>query len=126
MKRFFQIIKKKKHKRFVIVLWAFLIAIELLCPLFCDVPAFAAGQNSPPSIVQNRSENKEFKIISDFQSTQDENFCNDECLCHGMAILGIGFITPEKKFFRSERIAFLTFNPYTNSLSPPHHPPKIA
>jgi hypothetical protein len=124
MKRFFQIIKKKKHKRIFSVMWVFLIAIELFCPVFCDEPAYAAQQNSPISIVQSLSENEDSAAISDYQSTQEEKVCNDECLCHATAIIGIGFSTPEKSFFRSERIAFLTSNPYTNSLPPPYHPPK--
>ena len=131
MKRFFQIIKKKKHKRRLSVLWVFLIALELFCPVFCDEPAFAAEQKSPLSFVQTVSENdtmtnEESATISGYQATQDEGICTDECLCHATAIPGISFPLPEKSFFRSEPIAFLIAAPYTNSLSPPHLPPKIS
>lgn len=126
MKRFFQIIKKKKHLRLLSVMWVFLVMIEMLCPIFCAEPAFAAQQNSPASIVQSLSENEKAAATSDYHSSHDHKACSDECLCQGTAIVGIGFSTPEKTFFRSERIAFLTSNPYTNSLSPPHQPPKIS
>lgn len=131
MKRFFQIIKKKKHKRQLSVLWVFLILVELFCPVFCDEPAFAARQSSPSSIVQTASQsdsitNEKSVVILDYQATQDEKNCDDECLCHATAILGISFSSPEKSFFSKDRIAFLTSTPYTNSLSPPHQPPKIS
>jgi len=131
MKRFFQIIKKKKHKRQLSVLWVFLILVELFCPVFCDEPAFATRQSSPSSIVQTASQsdsvtNEKSVTILDYQATQDEKNCDDECLCHATAILGISFSSPEKSFFSKDRIAFLTSTPYTNSLSPPHQPPKIS
>lgn len=126
MKRLFQIIKKKKHKRLLSAMWVFLIATELFCPVFCDEPVFAAQQNSPSLIAQSLSEHEESAAISDSQSTQEEKVCNDECLCHATPIISIAFLAPEKTFFSGERIAFSTSSPYFNSLSPPHQPPKIS
>lgn len=131
MKRFFQTIKKRKHKRQFSVLWVFLIAIELFCPVFCDEPAFAAEQKSPPSFVQTVSENdtvtnEESATISGYQAAQEEEICTDECLCHATAIPGVSFPSQEKSFYRGEPIAFLITAPYTNSLSPPHLPPKTS
>lgn len=126
MKSFSQVVNKKKHKRQFVVLWMFLIALELFCPVFCDEPTFAAQPDSPVSIVQILSENDESAAISDYQAAEDEKICNDECLCHATPIVGMACSVPEKSFFRNERIAFLTSNPYTNSLSPPHRPPKIS
>lgn len=131
MKRFFQIIKKRKHKRRFGVLLMFLIAVELFCPVFCDEPAFAAERKAPSSFVQTVSENaavtnEESAVISGYQTTEGEEICTDECLCHATAIPAVSIPLPEKSFFRGAPIAFLITAPYTNSLSPPHQPPKIS
>ena len=134
MKRFFQIIKKKKHKRRAGALWLFLIVLELFCPVLCDEPAaFAAQQNSPASIVQNFSEpdeataaGKESTSISDYDQGDEQPLCNDECLCHAVAVPNASIASLKESSFSGERIIFSTPGFYTNSLSPPHQPPKIS
>jgi hypothetical protein len=132
MKRFFQTIKKKKHKRLVGVLWLSLIALELFCPVLCDEPSFvAAQQKSPASIVQTFSETNdvdgnELTSASDYGEADEQALCNDECLCHATALPGLSFASLKEPSFRGERIAFSTAGFYTNSLSPPHQPPKIS
>lgn len=132
MQHLSRIIKKKKYKRLLGVLWVFLIAIELFCPVFCDEPAFAAKQNSQVSIVQKLSAREDVAnsestdSISDESGAEDQPVCNDECLCHATAVLGISVASLKEAHFRGERIAFITGAPVTNSLSPPHQPPKIS
>ena len=50
MKRFFQVIKKKKHKRRFAALCLFLIALELFCPVLSDekISLAAARQADSP------------------------------------------------------------------------------
>lgn len=85
MKHFFQIIKKKKNKRRLSVLWVFLIVIELLCPVFCDEPTFAATQSSTTALERNFTESENGLIdeaISASESRAQENqqtVCNDDC-----------------------------------------------
>ncbi len=134
MKRFFQTIKKKKHKRQFCVLWLFLIVLELFCPVLCDEPAaLAAQQNSPAQIVQNFSEpddataaGKESTSISDYDQGDEQPLCNDECLCHAVAVPNASIASLKESSFSGERIIFSTPGFYTNSLSPPHQPPKIS
>lgn len=132
MKRFFQAIKKKKHKRQVGVLWLFLIVLELFCPVLCDEPSFAARQNSPASVVQNFSEtndartDKESASISNYDEADEQPLCNDECLCHATAVPNASIAALKESSFSGERIVFSTPSLYTNSLSPPHQPPKIS
>ena len=132
MQHLYRIIKKKKYKRLLGVLWVFLIAIELFCPVFCDEPSFAAEQNSQAAIVQKLSASEDVAIsessdsISDEGAAQDQPVCNDECLCHATAVPGISVGSLKEVHFRGERIAFLTSETITTSLSPPHQPPKIA
>lgn len=131
MKRFFQIIKKKKHKRRLGVVWLFLIVIELFCPVLCDEPAFAAAQHaSQISIAQNFSETddtgNEIASASDYEEADEQSLCDDECLCHVTAVPSVAIASLKELNFRGERIIFSTPGIYTNSLSPPHQPPKIS
>jgi hypothetical protein len=133
MKRFFQTIKKKKYKRQFCVLWVFLIAIELFCPVFCDEPAFAAQQSSSTSsVVRNVAENDgdvaETTISASAFEAQDDRQpdCNDECLCHATAIPGITISSLKETVLPGERIAFSTAAPAVGSHSPPYQPPKFS
>lgn len=131
MKRFFQTIKKKKHKRRFGALWLFLIALELFCPVLCDEPAFAAQQNSPTSSIQILSETdhidgSELTSASDYEEAGDQPLCNDECLCHATAVPNASIALLKELSFSGEQIVFSTPVFYTNSLSPPHQPPKIS
>jgi hypothetical protein len=132
MKRFFQIIKKKKHKRQFGALWLFLIVLELFCPVLCDEPAFtAAKKNSPTSSVQilsetNHTDGSKLTSVSDYGEADEHPLCNDECLCHATAVPNASIASLKELSFSGERIVFSTPGFYTNSLSPPHQPPKIS
>ena len=132
MKRFFQIIKKKKHKRRFSALCLFLVMIELLCPVFCDEPTFAAAQSSPATLKRSFAEsNKDSneKSFSAAESRTQENqqtVCNDECFCHATAIPNLIILPKEPAIFHSEQIAFRCGEPVHNSLPPPYLPPKFS
>ncbi len=132
MKRFFKIIKKKKQKRRFSALCLFLIVIELLCPVFCDEPTFAAEQASPPtferSFTESDKDSNEKSVSASESGAQDnqQTLCNDECFCHATAIPNLIIPPKEPAFFRSKRIAFHFGEPIYNSLPPPYHPPKLS
>jgi hypothetical protein len=129
----FKTIRKKRNKRRLSVLWLFLITIELFCPALCGNPTFAAETSSPSTnISRDDRENSKCEQISvsDCQSQnrdgqqQQKVICNDECLCHAVAMHAMPFSTQKPTSRRNEKIAFLFSNPIFNSLPPPHRPPK--
>lgn len=132
MKRFFQIIKKKKHKRRFSAFCLFLIVIELLCPVFCDEPTFAAAQTSPATLERSfiesdkGSNEKSFSAAERRTPENQQTVCNDECFCHATAVLNLIIPPKEPAFFHSEQIAFHFGEPVYNSLPPPYHPPKLS
>lgn len=133
MKRFFQTIKKKKHKRLFGVLWLFLIVMELFCPVLCDEPAFAAETlTARTSISVNSSEandeaeNKSISVSDSQAQDEQHTACNDECLCHATAIPNAVASTFRELVTTGEQIAFSSANPVFGSFSPPHRPPKIS
>lgn len=135
MTRFFRIIKKKKNKRRLTALWLFLVVIELFCPVLGDEAVFAASQYAPPAattISKNfspKGSNLD-RISVAFSLNQEQHppqtCCNDDCLCHGMAMLSLPVSIEKSSFFRSERTTSSVRNSFFNSPSPPYPPPKIS
>lgn len=134
MYRIFHIVKKKKNLRRLSVVCLLLVAIELFCPIFCESVSFAAKSNfSTPeanlSIKQKTNSPDDYSLAASDglgQDHQNPTDCNDECICHAMAIPGTNFVMPKEPFVLSERIAFHFDEPVLNSLAPPYHPPKIS
>ena len=132
MKRFFQIIKKKKHKRRFSALCLFLVMIELLCPVFCDEPTFAAAQISPATLERSFAETnkdsneKSFSAAESRTQQNQQTGCKDECFCHATAIPNVFILPKEPAFFPSEQIAFQFSELVYNSLPPPYLPPKFS
>ena len=132
MKSIFKTIKKKGSLRRLSVLWLFLIAIEFLCPVFCDGQTSAAeidGTQSRTIVSVERKDISAETYISTC-SHQDRNHeqtsCNDECLCHATAIPNLGIITHKESTVHSEPIAFNFTGPILGSLPPPDLPPKLS
>lgn len=131
MKRFFQVIKKKKHKRRFAVLCLFLIALELFCPLLGDEPTLAfQQQNAPTSLVRNSDDDdskENYVSASDSEAQNNQQtVCTDECFCHATALPNACIPPLKEPFVRQETVAFNFGEPVTNSLPPPYHPPKIS
>lgn len=133
MTRFFQIIKKKRHKRRFSALCLFLIVIELLCPVFCDEPAFVASAQTSPATLERsfiesgkESNEKSFSAAESGAQENQQTVCNDECFCHATAIPNLIIPPKEPAYLRSEPIAFHFGAPVYNSLPPPYHPPKLS
>lgn len=132
MSRIFRIIKKKKNKRRLTALWLLLVAIELFCPALCGNPTFAAETSSPPANISSDDQKNskcEQISVSDCRSQnqngqQQQIICNDECLCHAVAMRAIPFSIQKPTTRSNEKIAFLFSSPIFNSLPPPHRPPK--
>lgn len=132
MKSFYAVIKKKRNLRRLSAVWLFLLAVELLCPVFCDETVNAAEINSPQSatvssISYESNVNTDDASISSYDQTGDnhgQTVCNDECLCHATAIPGIDITAFKPIMVSSERIAFQYGEPLFNSLPPPFQPPK--
>lgn len=132
MKRFFPIIKKKKNKRRLTALWLFLVGIELFCPALCGTPAFAA-ENPSTAIEISRTEQRnsppcEMTSVSNCQNEnqdgQKQVICNDECLCHAVAMHSQPFSVKKPANPRSEKIVFLFSNSVSTPLLSPYRPPK--
>jgi len=127
---------KRNHlwlRRFAF-LWLFLIAIELACPIlecpnFEDFNSAATTattnfyeSNSAKSILQKNSDDEQLVTVKGNTAPED---CNDECLCHVTAIVGIVFEFPgdypEYSFVKN-----IYTNEPTVTISPPSQPPKNA
>ena len=132
MKRFFQIVKKKKNKRRLSVVFLFLVTIELFCPVFCDKPSFAAESISPQPkstvSMQQEAEARETSASAndDQHRNGEQTVCNDECLCHATAMPSAGITTPKRFYFRHEPVGFYFTDPVLSSLPPPDLPPKLS
>lgn len=132
MQKVFRIIKRKRNLRRLSALWLCLVMLELFCPVFCDEPAFAAKVNSPrteaAASINNSQEKSSETSISGCNHQGSDNHegtvCMDECLCHGVAITGLGPSNFKESFNKGERIAFKYGEPVFNSLPPPFQPPK--
>ena len=134
MKRFFQVIKKKKHKRRFAALCLFLISLELFCPVLSDekISLAAALQVDSPttsSVVKFDDDESTEKSVTTSDSQAPENHqtnCNDECFCHATALPNAAIPPLKEPFVRQETVAFNFGEPLTNSLPPPYHPPKLS
>lgn len=130
MQKFFRLIKRKRNLRRMSVAWLFLLALELFCPVFCDEPAFAAEHKSPQAeinmLVEGEKDSPDVSVsAAAFESTDDgEAFCDDECLCHAVAIPSLNGINVKEFYSRSEAIRISYGKPLFNSLPPPYQPPK--
>lgn len=132
MGRLSRSIRKKKHRRHLGLLWLFLVALELFCPVVCDEPAFAAAKEEPVrtsvqiAYTAKPMEHVEAGSISDGQASDDQPLCTDECLCHAVSIPSLSSTTTKESSFRGERIVTLSSGDYSNSLSPPYLPPQYS
>ena len=130
MQNIFRIIKRKRNLRRLSAVWLFLVVIELFCPVICDEPTFAATLNpSQTTLVStiDQSDKTSQTSFSDYDSKtsgEEGTLCNDECLCHAMAVLSQSIVNIKESITRSERIAFSYGKPVFNSLPPPFQPPK--
>lgn len=132
MKSFYTVIKKKRNLRRLSAVWLFLLAVELLCPVFCDETVTAAEISSPRpaavSVISYKSNKNtdDASISSNYQTGENhgQTICNDECLCHATAIPGIDITAFKPIMVSGERIAFQYGDPLFNSLPPPFQPPK--
>jgi len=132
MQKVFRIIKRRRNLRRLSVVWLFLLTIELFCPAFCDDSDFRT-ENYPPksqitaSIESEKAESSETSVsICDNQNSGDHNktVCNDECLCHAVAIPSLNTVDLKNSVVHSEKIAVHLSQPIFNSLPPPFLPPK--
>lgn len=131
MQKVLRIIRKKRNLRRLSALWLCLVMLELFCPVFCDEPSFAAQINSPKaeatSTVKDSSESSRTSISGcDHQNSgsHEQTVCNDECLCHAVAMTGFAAADLKDPSSESARIALRYGNPVFNSLPPPFQPPK--
>ena len=130
MLKIFRIIKRKRNLRRLSAVWLFLVVIELFCPVICDEPTFAAAFNtSQTTLISSIDEtNKNSQTsLSDYNSQtsgEEGTLCNDECLCHAMAVLSQSIVNIKESTIHNETIAFSYGEPVFNSLPPPFQPPK--
>ena len=130
MQKVFRFIKKRRNLRRLSVVWLFLVIIELFCPVFCDEPTFAANLNTEQAAVNYSIEKSEDNSQNSISAYDQQNFgeekanCNDECLCHAMAVLSLNIVNLKDSFITREDIDFSYGEPVFNSLPPPYLPPK--
>lgn len=130
MPYFFKVVRKKRNLRYLSAVWLVLVALELLCPIFCENPAFAASLRSSKNTISysTGNQNKESEdsvAVNQFQNrSNEESICSDECLCHAAALISFSDIDLNDESFHSERMAFAANLSVSNSLPPPYIPPK--
>ena len=126
-----KLIRKRIFRRRVVALWLSLVAIELFCPALCEIGANAATPSSHSSasvaMVVDESDGRTAAVTScetdgDHETTGD---CNDECLCHAVAIPSITGDIASAAIDRSP-IMPTNNSPIFNSLPPPYIPPKFS
>ncbi|MCC7306406.1 MAG: hypothetical protein IT173_02475 [Acidobacteria bacterium] len=131
MKGILKFVRRNIVRRRFVVLWLGIMAIELLCPSL-----HAIGTNAAPplsgtttlvsNVVDERGESE--TAISNCENDCDHEpvgDCNDECLCHAVAIPGIvGDVQTSSVYGTS--IPLKNGYPVFNSLPPPYLPPKFS
>ena len=134
MDRIFRIVKKKTNLRRLSVVWLLLIAIEFLCPVFCEARPLTVVPDFPTTVANltigqkvDAADDSSFAVYNDStHDPQNQTVCNDECICHAVAIPGTNFVMPKEPLVRSGRMAFHFDEPIFNSLAPLYHPPKLS
>ncbi|HCA57113.1 MAG TPA: hypothetical protein DEP46_03910 [Blastocatellia bacterium] len=131
MKGILKFVRRKIVRKRFVVLWLGLVAIELFCPALCEIGTNAApplsGSTAQVTIVgDERAESQ--TVISNYENDGDNEpvgDCNDECLCHAVAIPGIvGDVASSSVYWTS--IPLKNGFPIFNSLPPPYLPPKFS
>ena len=132
MQGILKLIRRKIIRKRVAVLWLGLVAIELFCPALCEIGTNAAPP--PPSqstvsvaIAVEQSDERAAAITNcetdgDHETSGD---CNDECLCHAVAIPSIAGDVTSSSIERTAIPLKYGF-PIFNSLPPPYLPPKFS
>lgn len=132
MQSVFRTIKKKRNLRRLSAMWLFLIVLEMFCPVFCEMPTFAAeldfSSTETVSLIDRKDDSTENSVtVCNHENNHHEQIvCHDECLCHATAIPNLGVIVRQESKVRNEPIAFNFGEPVFNSLPPPDHPPKLS
>lgn len=131
MRGILKLIRRKIVRKRVAVLWLGLVAIELFCPALCEIgtnasPLPSQSTASVTIAVDGREESS--TAISNCDTDGDHGTsgdCNDECLCHAVAIPAIAGDVGSTSI---ERTAIPLKNgfPIFNSLPPPYLPPKFS
>lgn len=131
MNGIFRSLRRRVVKKRFVAFWISLVAIELLCPVFCDEPAAVAAnlRSSDTAVVSEFRESSDPEVASIEPSagrTDDGSaYCNDECLCHAAAIPCVVTGT-EPSAFRAEAMTIGYANAFSSSLPPPYLPPKFS
>ena len=131
MQGILKLIRRKIVKKRVAVLWLGLVAIELFCPALCEIGTNAApppsqltasvaiaidGRDESGTAISNCDNDGEHETPGD---------CNDECLCHAVAIPSVASDVTSSSI---ERTTIPLKNGFSifNSLPPPYLPPKFS
>ena len=130
MQGILKLIRRKIVRKRVAVLWLGLVAIELFCPALCEVGTNAAppANQSTASVTITVDERDESRTsISNCENESDHEApgtCNDECLCHAVAIPSVASDVTSSSI---ERTTIPLKNGFSifNSLPPPYLPPKF-
>lgn len=130
MRGILKVVRRKIVRKRVVVLWLGLVAIELFCPALCEIGTNAAppgGSTTSVTIVRDVYEGPKTSVSNcenegDHQPVGD---CNDECLCHAVAIPSIAGDVTSSSIERTS-IPLKNGFPIFNSLPPPYLPPKFS
>lgn len=126
----FHSLRKRAVKRRFVALWFCLVAIELFCPALCE-QTFAETSNFSQAELNISTKTKSGTSETSLSSCDDQGehgqsvVCNDECLCHAIAIPSVA-IRMDPLSVQRERIAVRFHETAFNSLPPPYLPPKVS
>lgn len=131
MKDMLKFIRRRIIRKRLAVLWVGLVAIELFCPALCEIGPTGAplpGQSvaSAATLADKSEEGR--TSISNCENDGDQEpvgDCNDECLCHAVAIPSIVGDVASSPIDRTS-IPLKNGFPIFNSLPPPYIPPKFS
>ena len=120
-------IRKKRILRRIAAVSLFLIAIELFCPALCDVTAFAVDAGTAAAGSSFETETPETNLHASNCPGEDSSdpVCNDECLCHAVAVPSHVDNYERASVTRDRAGLFFTHRIF-NSLPPPYIPPKFS
>ena len=132
MQGILKLIRRKIVRKRVAVLWLGLVAIELFCPALCEIGTNAAppppSQSTVSVIIPADGRDDDRTAISNCENDGDHETsgdCNDECLCHAVAIPSIAGDVASSSIERT--VISLKYGfPIFNSLPPPYLPPKFS
>lgn len=131
MRGILKIVRRKIVRKRVVVLWLGLVAIELFCPALCEIGTNAAalpGQSVVSAAASADRSEEGRTAISNCENDGDHEpmgDCNDECLCHAVAIPSIVGDVASSLTYRTS-IPLKNDFPVFNSLPPPYIPPKFS